>query len=498
MTAPETRGDAPTANSHDPLGSVEHALRLVATLSSEDAQLASSDVDGSFNREQLQLAALTELVSRISSAANGPESCQTLADELAAYFNAKQVFVATCRTETSCELTAVSNQKSVDRKSEISRFALAAIQEGVTRGEIGVWPPKNQENRHALLAHKQFAKRIGGENCAVTSALRDDRGVVRGACLVVVASEFDVSAAVRFLAAAERPVASAIGLQLRAEGNRLTRFVTQALEGLRARKSQWIMGMFALLMLVLAVPLQYKVKCDCEVQPVVRRFVAAPFEGRLEKSFVEPGDVVSTGDVLARIDGREINWELSGKRADVHRVEKQRDGHIAAHESGAVEIARLEIERLLLEIKRLEDQAANLEIRSPVDGMVVSGDLSKSEGVPLEKGQSLFEIAPLEEMAIEIAVPEDDVRFVKVGMTTHIGLDAFPMKWMDARLERVHPRAELRGHENVFIAEVSIENAQGRLRPGMRGTAKVVTVQRPLGWILFHKACSAAFSWFGW
>ena len=63
---------------------------------------------------------------------------------------------------------------------------------------------------------------------------------------------------------------------------------------------------------------------------------------------------------------------------------------------------------------------------------------------------------------------------------------------------RIHPRAELRDDENVFVAEVQLANADGSLRPGMRGTARVESERRPLGWILLRRPVGALIAWLGW
>lgn len=290
--------------------------------------------------------------------------------------------------------------------------------------------------------------------------LRDDEDTLRGACLLTGTTEFRTRHAISFLRAAAPPLASALGLHLRAEGNRIGRFCNTIAAALRQNnRTTIVVTLVVILSLLCLLPMRYQVKCDCELQPVVRRFVAAPFEGRLDTSLVEPGDTVKAGDVLARIDGREIKWELSGRLAEFHRVEKERAGYLVSHETAQVEIATFDMQRLELQIEQLEDQTANLDIRSPIDGMVVVGDLSKSEGVPLEKGQTLFEIAPLEKMIIEVAVPEDDVRFVKQGMKTHVSLDAYPMQPRVGDIQRIHPRAELKEHQNIFVAELNLFSA---------------------------------------
>ena len=130
--------------------------------------------------------------------------------------------------------------------------------------------------------------------------------------------------------------------------------------------------------------------------------------------------------------------------------------------------------------------------------MVVSGDHREAEGVPLEAGQSLFEIAPLERMVIEICIPEEDIRHVADGQIVRLQLDADPEAILEATIRRIHPRAELRDNENVFVAEAELQNEELRLRPGMRGTAKVITNRHLLGWNLFHKPWAHVLGWLGW
>ena len=106
---------------------------------------------------------------------------------------------------------------------------------------------------------------------------------------------------------------------------------------------------------------------------------------------------------------------------------------------------------------------------------------------PLTIGQTLFEIAPLESMIVEMSVPDDEISYIAVGQKIDVRLDAFPGQTWQTVAARVQPRSEIRGEDNVFIAEAELNNADGRLQPGMKGRAKLETGKRPLGWILFHK-----------
>src|SRR5690606_27148916 len=120
-------------------------------------------------------------------------------------------------------------------------------------------------------------------------------------------------------------------------------------------------------------PWDYKIACRCEIQPAVRRYVAAPFAGVFEKSLVEPGDLVRRDQVLGRLDGKEVRWELASVMAEYERVSKSYDVNLAAGKVAAAQIDRLEMERLDHKRRLLEHRAANLEIRSPIDGIVLSG-----------------------------------------------------------------------------------------------------------------------------
>jgi len=90
-------------------------------------------------------------------------------------------------------------------------------------------------------------------------------------------------------------------------------------------------------------------------------------------------------------------------------------------------------------------------------------------------------------MIVEIAVPDGEISHIRAGQSVDIRLDAYPGRGWEAPLERVQPRAEIRDEQNVFVAEIELDNADERLRPGMKGRAKIATPHRPLGWILFHK-----------
>ena len=212
----------------------------------------------------------------------------------------------------------------------------------------------------------------------------------------------------------------------------------------------------------------------------------------------EPGEIVTKGQLLARMDARDIEFEISGLRAELRRTEKDRDSAMASFDTAAAQMAALEAKRLQLKIDLLNDRLENLEIRSPVDGVVIGGDPRRLEGARLAMGESLLEIGPLDELVVELEIPDEDISHVKLDQPARFRLSATPWRTFEGRIHLIHPRSESRDHENVFVAELAFENGEHLLRPGMQGRAKIRAGRHPLGWNLFHKAWDGFVTWIAW
>jgi RND family efflux transporter MFP subunit len=423
------------------------------------------------------------------------DACRLLANRLQQSLGCRQVAVGLCdQRRKRCRVRGLSGAVRFDTHSGLVSAVQDALDEALVRGCLTCWPPADDTQRHGALAHQKLVSLLGAE-CVVSLPLRDgDDGTVGMIQLIDEPSP----AALTLLQHHAAALAAVLGRLQRDQPG----YISRALRQLSRRCASW-RGRAVLLAAVvalgcLAVPVPHRVTCRCQVQPVTRRFVVAPYDGTLEKCLVSPGDVVRSGDVLARMDQREIQWELAGLQADRARAEKERDAAMAAHKTSSAQLAELEMQRLELHMQLLEHRLTNLAVRSPIAGIVVTGDLEKAEGAPLTIGQSLFEIAPLEKMLCEVSIPEKDIAHVQTGMPVTVSLDACPDQAIDGAIQRTHPRAELRDNESVFVADMELDNSPGQLRPGMNGSAKVSTGYRSLGWILFHEPWSRVRRMLAW
>ena len=454
--------------------------------------------------ESQHVAALVDLVSRVAEKESLAEALSCAADELKRHLNAEQISIGLCdEVGLTCRLAAVSGQVDIDARSDSTLLTESVLQESIARECVGHWPPGRDEDVHALACHRQHSVAESDANI-VSTPLRTDAGTTIGAVVAVFsggetqqATELTGHASLYF-SAVENSLAVAISAVRRSTKSVWTQIGSSIRRALTSNGAATSAAIITLTIGAMLVPFDYTVKCQSELQPVSRRFVAAPFDAPLNECFVEPGDVVEADQVLAELDGRELRWELAGIKADLAKATREHDAFLSEQEFGRAAIARHEMERLQNRSALLSARTQSLEVRSPIAGMVVSGDLKDSEGVPIETGDSLFEVAPLGNMLLEIAIPEDDIRHVATGMKIELTLDAVPAEVFAAEIKRIHPKAELREHENVFIAEAELASQSSWLRPGMRGHAIVSTGAHPLGWNLFHKPVAHVRGWLGW
>ena len=446
------------------------------------------------NSKLLALAATVEIQTELDSFHELDSAANKAAQLLRQSVNAAHVLIAwRKREQSSCELVATTIPVAKDQNSLI----VAAAEEIIARGMAGQFPPRDHTNRHALLAVAKYAEAIRATSI-LAEPLIDRRGNCLGVVLVVDVDPAESEFAQIQLSAAGTPVATKLAM-IQAMQPRKWERVVRGLTGVESKsRRKVILSIGTALLAALLVPVHYQVSATCELRPVVRRIVAAPFDGPLETVHIRPGDLVESGQTLARLNPREINYELAGLRAELKQAVQEQKGMVAKHDFGASKIAKLETDRIRLEQELLRYQRENLEIRSPLAGMVVSGDWKESEGAPLTKGETMFEIAPLDKLIVEVAIPEEDIVHVRESMSVQFYLHAVPNERLIGTIHHIHPKAELRQHENVFIAEVTIKDDSGVLRPGMQGRARIQRDRHTLGWNVFHKAFYTACNAIGW
>ena len=117
-------------------------------------------------------------------------------------------------------------------------------------------------------------------------------------------------------------------------------------------------------------------------------------------------------------------------------------------------------------------------IKSPVDGMVLSRSVEPGQTIAASfQVATLFEIAEdLRKMVLDVNVDEADVGKVREGQHVLFTVDAYPGRQFPGTITRVQYNATTTNNVVTYLAEISVDNGELLLRPGMTATA-TITVQ---------------------
>jgi cobalt-zinc-cadmium efflux system membrane fusion protein len=235
--------------------------------------------------------------------------------------------------------------------------------------------------------------------------------------------------------------------------------------------------------------------------------IAPRIGGRVSRILADYGDQVASGQVLAEIDAPEVGQaladyqkarsELEVKRAEVERARLLLEGkaisqseflarenqhRIAASEAEYAEnrlhllgLGQEDLERLASLWGR--DVQAGFPVRAPISGRIITRRINPGEIVP--SGQELFVVGDISRVWIFLQVHERDLPHVRAGLAVRLAADAYPTDTFAGRIDFVGD--ELEPATRTARARAVIENADGRLKPGMFARARVsVPVTEPV------------------
>ncbi len=265
------------------------------------------------------------------------------------------------------------------------------------------------------------------------------------------------------------------------------------------QRSKFVIAAAMLLLGLVAIwPVQYRVSCKAQVDTLKKRLIATPFEASLLETNVQPGDAVKAGDVLAVLDGRPLRLERESIEAEIQQASKEHNVALASGRIADAQQANLKRRQLSRQHELLTQRLKRLDVVSPIDGVVVSGDLERHIGSPLKLGQTLMEVAPMDYMLIEVEIPEHEIGYVQSDAETRIKIDAIGGRSLQMRLDELFPAAEVREDRNVFIGRIKVDNSELNLRPGMRGEATTYGPLRPWAWSWVRGAVERTLWWIGY
>jgi len=249
------------------------------------------------------------------------------------------------------------------------------------------------------------------------------------------------------------------------------------------------------------------------VQPVSKVQVGTYVSGPIREIYVDFNSPVTTGQLVAKIDPapfevkvRQAEANVANARAAVEKAradlrlkqltfERNRslrtrnlisqDELDTSESNHAQAVAQLALEQagVMQAAAGLEEARITLgytEIRSPVDGVVISRSVDVGQTVAASfQTPTLFEIAQdLTKMQVNANVSESDIGGLRDDQTASFAVDAYPGRVFQGRVAQVRNAPITVLNVVTYDVIIEVDNHDLALKPGMTATVTITTAHR--------------------
>ena len=281
-----------------------------------------------------------------------------------------------------------------------------------------------------------------------------------------------------------RPVVSAAGRIIRAWN-----------EDRRRKVLTWVVAPAVFLVAALLFPVPYKIKADCKVVPTRTATVVAETDGKVVEVLAAEGAEVRQGEVLARLEDTDYITQLAVSAQQISRWRVETARAQALGNEPERKIAELAARREEENVRRLEYLRSRTQLRSPIDGRVLTRSVHQREGEAMETGKIFCEVGSLDSYELQLDVRQKDLgsvlralgegRNLQVDFILHAhSRDALRGELSGAL--QISQLPEMREAETVFTARIPFPAGalEGGLKAGYTGKASITLGRRPWGWQL--------------
>ena len=441
-------------------------------------------------RQRLKLA--LDLVSTLLELPSLKESTTAFTTELATRLGCDRVTLGMLDGKR-VRVAAVSHSPQFEKRANLMRAIERAMEEAVDQEEMVVYPAEREGRPVVARAHEALLRE--SEAGSATTFPLEHGGHVVGALTFERAAGHRFEVPTLEVCAAVASIAGPI-IELK-HGNEasLPMHAGRSAKGLWQRLAGpghpgWKLGAIGLsaaaTFLAFATG-EFRVSANSTVEGVVQRAVSAPINGFVTAAPRRAGDTVSQGQMIARLDDRDLRLERVKIESQREQYVKQYRAAMGNRERAQIAIVSAQIAQAEAQLALVNEHLARTELVAPFDGIIVSGDLSQRLGAPVERGQVLFEVAPLADYRMVLQVDERDISHVAEGQSGELTVTSMPGERFAFKVRRITPVNTAKEGRNFYRVEAQLQQeAQTRLRPGMEGVGKIAIEERKLVWIWTH------------
>ncbi len=418
-------------------------------------------------------------------------AAMTLVNETAARYRCARVSLGWCHNGY-VRLQSISHMERFERKMDIVTRLEAAMEEAFDQDEEILWPCVDA-NGPVARDHESYAKKQQAEHLISLPLRMNDQP------LGVLTCEREDSAFVEDDVRSLRILGDQVSGRL-AELKQGDRWFGAKLKDLICKQVSGLLGVqhtlaklvglltCALLLFSIIVKLPYRVEAPFILRSEDVRQVSAPFDGYIDTVQVKIGQQIGQGDHLLLLDTTDLLLEESAALANQIRFLREGEKARALNTLIEMKIAQARADQAQAQLELIRHRLSQAQVRSPIPGIIVEGDLEELPGAPVSKGDILFKVARHENLFVELKINEADIHEISEGQSGKIAFVSRPQLKYPFKIIQIDPVALPADAGNIFIARgKNLDASMDWWRPGMSGIAKLDVGNRRIIWIITHR-----------
>ncbi len=242
--------------------------------------------------------------------------------------------------------------------------------------------------------------------------------------------------------------------------------------------------------------ISFAVNAAGEISPAEQVSVRPEINGRIEELPVDLGDKIQKGQLLFKLDDKELQQQKASNLTDIERsrlsLQKaerdfQRAQQLLAEKliaqelfddtKTSFELAKNSLERSQRELAIIDERLTKTVVSAPFDCTVLTRPVSVGQAVSgsggFNSGTEVLTIADLNSMIINAHVNQADVPRLKSEQMVEVSIEAVAGLRVTGTVERIAPQATIKNNIKGFAARIVLRNVDPRVRPGMTANIKI-------------------------
>ena len=182
---------------------------------------------------------------------------------------------------------------------------------------------------------------------------------------------------------------------------------------------------------------------------------------RIAKVYVEVGDFVSKGQILAEMDAVGLTQSALKLANDSTELARLR----GLFQAGGISQSDFEAVELAYKVSKssYDNLLENTILRAPMGGVITARNYDSGDMYAM--ASPIYVVQQITPVKILVGISETDYTRVKKGDVVSITADAIPGRTFEGKVNRLYPTIDPATH--TFTAEILVTNADRVLRPGM-------------------------------